>query len=162
MNYNKQINIDEVVEFTNSLNLNTKIYIGCDSERIMLNEVWYADYITAVVVHINGNNGCKIFGAVERERDFEVRGDRPKMRLMNEVYRVSNLYLELAKVVKQDIEVHLDINPSELHKSNVALSEAIGYVRGTCNVIPMIKPRAWAATCAADRYKEIVNYKHAA
>lgn len=159
MVYKKEIDIDEVARFAANCSLASKIYIGCDSERINFNNVWYADYITAVVIHIDSKHGCKIFGAVDRERDFEPKGDKPRMRLMNEVYRVSNLYLELSKVVEQDIEVHLDINPSENHKSNVVINEAIGYVRGMCNVIPMVKPYAWAATCAADRYKEIVGVR---
>lgn len=157
MAYKKEIDINEVAKFAAGCSLNSKIYIGCDSERINVGNVWYADYITAVVIHINSKHGCKIFGAVDRERDYEVNGARPRLRLMNEVYRVSNLYLELAKVVVQDIEVHLDINPDENHKSSVVINEAMGYVRGMCNVIPMVKPHAWAATCAADRYKEIVG-----
>lgn len=155
--YKKHIDIEEVVAFCENLSDNTKIYIGCDSERIQHNNTWYADYITAVVVHVNGNNGCKIFGAVDRERDFDQRADKPRMRLMNEVYRVSNLYLELAKEVPFDVEVHLDINPSEMHNSSIVINEAIGYVKGMCNVVPLVKPRAFAASYAADRYKEIVG-----
>ncbi len=155
--YKKEINIQEVVEFLKGCDESTKLYVGCDSERVLVKGKWYADYITAVVVHINGNNGCKIFGAVERERDFETRGDKPKMRLMNEVYRVADVYLKLAEVVDLPIEVHLDINPNEMHKSNVALSEAVGYIKGMCNVVPMVKPRAFAASNAADKYKEVAK-----
>lgn len=155
--YKKHIDIDEVVRFCDTLSDKTKIYIGCDSERLQHNNAWYADYITAVVVHVNGNNGCKIFGAVDRERDFDQRADKPRMRLMNEVYRVSNLYLELVKEVPFEVEVHLDINPSEMHNSSIVINEAIGYVKGMCNVVPLVKPRAFAASYAADRYKEIVG-----
>lgn len=157
MVYAKKINVDQVAEFTASCSPETRIYIGCDSERLLVNGVWYADYITAVVIHVNGNNGCKIFGAVERERDYDQRNDKPRMRLMNEVYKIAQLYLELSGVVDLPIEVHLDLNPSELHNSNIVINEAVGYIRGMCNVIPMVKPRAFAASYAADRYKEIVG-----
>jgi predicted RNase H-related nuclease YkuK (DUF458 family) len=33
------------------------------------------------------------------------------------------------------------------------IQEAIGYIRGTCNVIPLVKPEAFAASYAADRLK---------
>jgi uncharacterized protein len=155
--YKKEINIQEVLDFVSQCDESTKLYVGCDSERVIVNGKWYADYITAVVVHINGNNGCKIFGAVEREPDFEKRSDKPKMRLMNEVYRVADIYLKLAEVTDLPIEVHLDINPSEMFKSNVALNEAIGYIKGMCNVVPMVKPKAFAASCAADKYKEVAK-----
>lgn len=159
MQYKKQIDINEIQQFLATCGPDTKLYIGCDSERMMVDNQWYADYIMAVVVHVNGNNGCKIFGAVERERDYEKRCDKPRMRLMNEVYRVADMYLKLAEVVDFPIEVHLDINPSEMYRSNVAINEAIGYIRGTCNVIPMVKPAAWAASCAADRFKEVVGHR---
>jgi predicted RNase H-related nuclease YkuK (DUF458 family) len=75
---------------------------------------------------------------------------------MNEVYKISELYLKLAEVlVDRDVEVHLDINPDDDHVSNVVLSQAVGYIKGTCNVIPLVKPNAFAASYAADRLKEL-------
>jgi len=162
MVYAKKINVEQIAEFTAGCGPETRLYIGCDSERLLVGGVWFADYITAVVIHINGNNGCKIFGAVERERDYDQRNDKPRMRLMNEVYKIAQLYLELSNVVDLPIEVHLDLNPSELHNSNIVINEAVGYIRGMCNVIPMVKPRAFAASYAADRYKEIVGNRAAA
>jgi predicted RNase H-related nuclease YkuK (DUF458 family) len=39
---------------------------------------------------------------------------------MTEVYKVSDLYLQLAEVLEgRDVEVHLDINPDEMHGSPV-------------------------------------------
>lgn len=64
----KKINLEEVRDFIDAQTLESKIYIGCDSERIRIGKDWYADYVMAIVVHINGNNGCKIFGEVTRER----------------------------------------------------------------------------------------------
>lgn len=160
--YKKHINVQEVADFVNNCDADTKIYIGCDSERLRVNEVWYADYITVVVVHINGKHGCKIFGAVDRERDWEQRASKPKLRLMNEVYRAANLYLELSKVVAHDIEVHLDINPNEMYGSSVAVNEAVGYIKGMCNVVPMVKPRAFAASYAADQFKSLDTRREAA
>jgi len=160
--FKRKIDIQEVAHFINSCEPETKIYIGCDSERLRVDGIWYADYVTAVVVHINGNNGCKIFGAVERERDWEQRASKPKMRLMNEVYRVADLYLELSKLVAHDISVHLDINPNEMYGSSVAVNEAVGYIKGMCNVIPMIKPQAFAASYAADQFKSLDSRRHTA
>jgi predicted RNase H-related nuclease YkuK (DUF458 family) len=158
----RKIDINEVANFINICDPETKIYIGCDSERLRVDGIWYADYILAVVVHINGNNGCRIFGSVERERDWEQKASKPKMRLMNEVYRVADLYLKLSELVAHDIEVHLDLNPNELAGSNVAVSEAVGYIKGMCNVIPLIKPQAFAASYAADQFKTLEHRKHVA
>jgi len=150
----RKLDLNEVRDFIEAQTPETKIYIGCDSERMKINKIWYADYITAIVVHINGNNGCKLFGEVVREKDYDQKQSKPRYRLMNEVYKVSELYLKLADVlVDRDVEVHLDINPNELTGSSCVINEAIGYIKGTCNVIPLVKPQAFAASYAADRLK---------
>lgn len=150
----KMINIDEVRDFINLQTPETKIYIGGDSERFKLGDHWYADYTMAIVVHINGNNGCKIFGETVREIDYETKRNKPRMRLMTEVYKIAELYLKLHDVLEdREVEVHLDINPNEMHGSSCVVNEAIGYIRGMCNVVPMVKPRAFAASYAADRFK---------
>ena len=150
----KKLNLEEIKAFIDAQTPETKIYLGADSERFNMNGVWYADYILAIVVHINGNNGCKIFGEVQRERDYDQKQSKPRYRLMNEVYKVSELYLKLAEVLgEREVQVHLDINPNEMHGSSCVVNEAIGYIRGTCNVIPLVKPNAFAASYAADRYK---------
>jgi len=152
-----KLNIDEVISFITNQSPRTKIYIGADSERLNIDDLWYADYTLAIVVHIDGNHGCKIFGEVQRERDYDQRKDRPRMRLMNEVYKIAELYLKLADVLEDRyVEVHLDINPDEMYGSSCVLNEAIGYIKGMCNVIPMVKPNAFAASVAADRMKEIL------
>jgi predicted RNase H-related nuclease YkuK (DUF458 family) len=154
----KAINIDEVRDFILAQTPETKIYIGGDSERFLIGKDWYADYIMVVVVHINGNNGCKIFGEVQRERDWDKKRDKPRMRLMNEVYKIAELYLKLHDVLEdREVQVHLDINPNEMHGSSCVINEAVGYIRGMCNVIPLVKPNAWAASYGADRLKHILS-----
>ena len=149
-----KIDVDQVEKFIAAQGPGTKIYLGADSERFRESRVWWAEYTTVVVVHINGKHGCRIFGEVDRERDYDPRGDRPSMRLMNEVYRVSELFQRLAPVLAdRTVEVHLDINPNEMHASSCVVQQAIGYIRGTCNVIPMVKPQAFAASYAADRLR---------
>lgn len=153
----KKLNLEEVKNYILAQSPETKIYLGADSERFNMNGVWYADYTTAIVVHIDGRHGCKIFGEVTRERDYDQRKDRPSMRLMNEVYKVSELFQNLAEVLEDRyVEVHLDINPNEMHGSSCVIQQAVGYIRGTCNVIPMVKPKAFAASYAADRLKQVL------
>ena len=153
----KEMNIEEVKQYILAQSPETKVYVGADSERFMINNIWHADYTLAVVVHKDGNRGCKIFGEVQRERDFDQQRDKPRMRLMNEVYKVAELYMKLSDVLEdRHVEVHLDINPDEHHGSSCVISEATGYIRGMCNVVPMVKPNAFAASYAADRLKELM------
>ena len=154
----KNMNIDEVRGFIQNSSELSCIYIGADSERYRgKDNHWYADYTVAIVIHIDGSRGCKVFGQVETERDYDKRHDRPAYRLMNEVYKASAMYLELYEAIgDRHVEVHLDINPDELHGSSCVIQQATGYIRGMCGFAPKVKPDAFAASYAADRLKEIL------
>ena len=154
----KKINLNEVKEFVERQGSDTKIYIGGDSERYNENGIWFADFTLAIVVHIDGKHGCKIFGEIQKERDFDQKQNKPRMRLMTEVYKVADLYLKLQELLPEnEIQVHLDINPNEMHGSSCVINEAVGYIRGTCNVVPLVKPQAFAASYAADRLKHVMR-----
>jgi uncharacterized protein len=154
----KTINIEEVRAFIEAQSPETKIYIGGDSERLMIKGKSYADYTLAIVVHIDGKHGAKVFGEVQREPDYDQKRGKPRMRLMNEVYKVAELYLKLAEVLEgRDVEIHLDINPDLKFGSSCVINEAVGYIKGMCNVTPMVKPNAFAASYCADRLKEVLD-----
>jgi len=155
----RKIDIDEVRQFIEAQGPDTRIYIGGDSTRFSLNGAWFADYTLAIVVHINGNNGCKIFGEVQTEIDFDAKAGKPSMRLMTEVYKVAELYhklLEADVIGDKEVQIHLDINPKECYNSSIVIQQAVGYIKGMCNVVPMVKPNAFAASYAADRLKEVM------
>lgn len=157
------IDINEIKRFIDAQTPATRIYIGGDSERYSVGNVWWADYTLAVVIHINGNNGCKIFGEIQRERDYDQKKNRPRLRLMNEVMKIADLYISLHEVLDdRPVEIHLDINPDQMHGSSCVINEAIGYIRGMCNVVPLVKPRAFAASYAADRLKKVLENNRAA
>ena len=152
----KSFNIEEVKSYISESSLNSKIYIGADSVRYIKRDKWYAEYTVAIVIHKEGRHGCKVFGKTTHERDYDNKHDRPALRLMNEVYRASEMYLELADVIgDRHVEVHLDINPDIMHGSSCVVNQAIGYIRGVCNVVPIVKPNAFAASYAADRLKSL-------
>ncbi len=154
----ESFDIEEVKEFIRSSSSTTSIYIGADSERYRgRDDQWYADYTVAIVVHMDSSRGCKVFGKVDTERDFDKRHDRPATRLMNETYRAAQMYLDLIEAIgDRHCEVHLDINPDEMHGSSCVIQQATGYIRGMCGFPPKVKPEAFSASYAADRLKEIL------
>ena len=93
------LDLNEVAEYISNQSESSKIYIGGDSYRFVKNKRWYAEYTLVVVVHINGNRGCKIFGETSSEPDYDSNQDKPSMRLMNEVYKIADLYLKLKEVI---------------------------------------------------------------
>ena len=154
----KQFNLEEVRRYIQQSSEESKIYIGCDSSRFKKKGRWFAEYASVVVIHINGKNGCKIFGRTDIEEDFDQKKDKPRMRMMAEAQRAAQLYLDLEEAIEyRDCEIHLDIASLPQYGSNVAMKEAIGYVTAMTNVIPLVKPMAWAASACADKYPSIIS-----
>lgn len=149
--------IEQIKEYLENESITSSIYIGVDSERYNKKGKWCADYTVAVVIHRNSNNGAKVFGWIETEQDYDPKLSRPMLRMMNEVYKASECYLSLTdSILDRHVEIHLDINPNELHGSSCAMQQAVGYIKGVCGHTSKLKPEAFAASCAADRLKEII------
>jgi predicted RNase H-related nuclease YkuK (DUF458 family) len=149
--------IQDVKNFLANEPEESKVYIGVDSESFLTKKkIRMANYYSVVVIHKNGRNGCKIFGHKSTERDYSSDKRKPTPRLMTEVYKASALYLELVDAIGiRDVEIHLDLNPSAKHVSNLIVDQAIGYIKGSCNVVPFIKPDAWCASSVADKLLRI-------
>jgi uncharacterized protein len=129
----------------------TKIYLGCDSKRFIKDGVKSARYATVCIVHMNGKNGCRIFSNISYERDFDSKPGRPKIRMMNEVMKVCELYNQLIPFIDGfDVEIHLDISTDPKQGSNCAANEAAGYVLGMTGVDPKMKPESFASSFGAD------------
>lgn len=151
-----QITRDSIEFHLGQFGPETKVYLGCDSRRFRLGGRWYADDTLVVVLHDDGSKGAKILGTTVRERVFDNSPDRPAMRLMNEVYKIASMFQEFEDLFySYHTEVHLDLNPNRRFKSSGVVSEAIGYIRGVCQLDPKLKPDAWAASFAADRYESL-------
>lgn len=125
----------------------SSVYVGCDSVCFKKNGIWYARYATVVILHHATRHGASIYHDIQVLPDFR----NIKTRMMNEVMFATNAALEIVDFLEgRHMEIHLDINPSPKHKSNVAMKEAMGYVLGNTGIQPMLKPDAWAASHASD------------
>lgn len=152
----KRINVDEVQEFIRNSSEKTKFYFGADSERFKKDGVWWADYTLVIIAHLNGCNGGHVWAEIVRERDWDRKFNRPSLRLMTEVHKLSELFLQFKESLSErEYEIHLDINPDERYGSSCVVQEAIGYVRGVCGIHPQLKPNAFAASFCADRAKDL-------
>ena len=155
-----KIDKNELREYLSKMPEDTKVYFGAVSERIRIDGVWYVDYLLVIIVHEGGNKGAKIFGEIQRERDYDKNLSRPRNRMMTEVYKISELYLNLKDVIDEyEVEIHLDINPDLKYGSSVACKEAIGYIRGTCMMTPVVKPHSFVASNVADALKRLLPGK---
>ena len=155
----RKIDMEEFEDFVQEkMPEDSKIYVGCDSYRKKSKGVWYAHYTTVVVVHKGGRYGCRVFGEIDKERDYDHDKSKPFTRMMNEVYRAVAMLEKIGPVIgNRQVEVHLDINPNEKHGSNVALQSAVGYVLGVTGLTKdyvKVKPDSFIATHCADHFRE--------
>lgn len=127
-----------------------KIFVGCDSEQFMKN----TQYATVVVLRHPNNGAHYVFfrEKVKKIKDLY-------SRLWGEVERVLAMgeYLERElkdSYVKEDpnekiAELHLDLNPNPLHKSNIVFSAGVSTLKGYGFRVKY-KPEAFASSVCAD------------
>jgi len=134
--------IESAKEYIKNSSPKSKVYVGCDSRNTKSNTL----YVTAIVVHLEGNRGAKVFAfadAVPRIRSM-------RQRLDQEVFYALEKAMEIREAVgNREMEIHLDYHPSEKHKSNRSVETSIGAVIGS-EFDYALKPHAHAASSAAD------------
>lgn len=123
---------------------NIKVFIGTDSQ-VYNNHTEFA----TVIVFLRERSGGFMF--VHRESQKQLYGIRERMLI--EVSKSIGIAYDLCETLtKYDVpmEVHADINTDPHFKSNVALSDAMGYILGMGFAFKA-KPYAFASTTCADR-----------
>lgn len=143
-----QLPITEAVEQTivreQENGFKIKVFIGTDSQV----HHQYTEFAT-VIVFLRAHSGGFMF--VHRESQKRHYGI--KERMLIEVSKSIGIAYDLCEILtKYDVpmEVHADINTDPHFKSNVALSEAMGYILGMGFAFKA-KPDAFASTTCADR-----------
>lgn len=148
--------VNEIQELLLVTTPDSRVYIGCDSNRFRdKQDIWHASYTTAVVIHVIDEDGigrgARVFTHTDRMQDYDQKKSRPMMRMMQEAYRTAEAYQQLEEALLEfDVEVHLDINDDPRHGSYCARSAAVGYLTGVTGRPVMTKPDAFAASFVAD------------
>lgn len=146
---NKDMDYEAVISAIRSSSRESSIYVGADSKQFTRSGGHYVAYVAVVVIHIDSKSGCKIFREHRIERDY----GQLRLRLMNEVYMAGEIAMQIVEHIEdRPFEIHLDLNPSPSHASNVCVKEAAGYVVGTLGIQPKLKPDAFAASAVSDRW----------
>ena len=139
---------DEAREAILNSSESSSIYIGADSIRYKNKKGdWFAKYSVVIILHVDSKHGARIFHKNIEMRDY----GNLRQRLITEAGFAIEAASEIIDVIgNRHMEIHLDINPNPKHKSNIAVKEALGYVKGTTGLDAVIKPFSFAATHAAD------------
>jgi predicted RNase H-related nuclease YkuK (DUF458 family) len=121
-----------------------KICIGTDSQVRGIDTV----FATVIVFLREGKGGFMFISSKTEQQKMSIRE-----RMISEVGRSVTLAYELSEVWDEfdiDLEIHADINTDATFKSNVALKEAMGYIKGM-GYIFKAKPNAFASSSCADK-----------
>lgn len=124
-----------------------KVCIGTDSQQ----EGPDIKYATVIVFLREGRGGFMFIHNEKNKRQMSI-----KERMLLEVSKSIEIAYKLCPLFNEyniDMEVHADINTNPQFKSNVALSEATGYILGMGFAFKA-KPEAFASSSCANK---IVN-----
>lgn len=121
-----------------------KICIGTDSQ-VRGENIGFA---TVIVFLRKGKGGFMFINAEVLKQKMAI-----KERMIHEVSKSVTLAYELSEIWDTydiSLEIHADINTDASFKSNVALKEAMGYIKGMGYEFKA-KPNAFASSSCADK-----------
>lgn len=145
--------IEEQIELGNHL----KICIGTDSQK----KGKGFKFSTVIILEMkqplgmeHGKMSYKGLGAKVITGDsFDRVPMKIQERMLKEVQMsidVGYHILDLVELYDVGLEIHADVNPNPRWASNIALTEAVGYIQGM-GFSYKVKPDAYAASCGADK-----------
>jgi predicted RNase H-related nuclease YkuK (DUF458 family) len=120
------------------------VHIGTDAQKA----TGFTDFVVVACLLSPERRGHRVFYTSLRKRRMSLQ-----QKLFWETWISTQLALELCAVGSVEshdqIHVHLDLNPSAVHKSSRYLEQMAGLVVGQGFPV-LYKPDAWAASRAAD------------
>lgn len=158
----EKINLKEVIDYIKTINPESVVYVGGDSQVYSHKGQNWNLYIVIIAIHIDGNKGVRVFKQAEWLRDYS---GSMRQRLMTEVMAITDIAGRIMDgigekriqwmIENKKFDIHLDINSKIEHKSNVVMKEAMGYVKGMLGIDPKVKPNSFIASVGADRFTKI-------
>ncbi len=136
--------VEEAIKREQGKGFNLKVYIGTDSQV----RGKTAEFATVIVFLREGKGGFMFIHNEKTQQKMSI-----KERMLMEVGMSIDIAYKLCKLFDKydvDMEIHADINTNPQFKSNVALSEAIGYIMGMGFAFKA-KPDAFASSSCANK-----------
>lgn len=136
--------VKQVIEKEQANGNSIAVCIGTDSQV----KGSCIEFATVIVFIRKGNGGFMFIS-----KETLVQKMNIKERMMHEVNRSIETACEINPILDAfniNVEVHVDINTSEVFKSNIALRDAAGYVSGM-GFMFKAKPQAFASSSCANK-----------
>ena len=139
-----KFSVEKIIIREHELGNKLKVCIGTDSQ-VKGN---YTEFATVIVFLRKGKGGFMLIHNEQSTVNYSI-----KERMIMEVSKSIEIAYELCELFALydvDMEVHADINTNPQFKSNVALSEATGYILGMGFAFKT-KPEAFASSSCANK-----------
>jgi len=139
-----KFSVEKIIIRENELGNKLKVCIGTDSQV----KGSYTEFATVIVFLREGKGGFMLIHNEQSTVNYSI-----KERMIMEVSKSIEIAYELCElftIYDVDMEVHADINTNPQFKSNVALSEATGYILGMGFAFKA-KPEAFASSSCANK-----------
>lgn len=136
--------VDKTIQKELAENHQLKVCIGTDSQ-VRGKDIGFA---TVIVFLREGKGGFMFINSEVLQQEMAIRE-----RMIREVSKSVTLAYELSEIWDKyniALEIHADINTDASFKSNVALKEAMGYIKGVGYEFKA-KPNAFASSSCADK-----------
>ena len=139
-----KFSVEKIIIREHELGNKLKVCIGTDSQV----KGSYTEFATVIVFLREGKGGFMLIHNEQSTINYSI-----KERMIMEVSKSIEIAYELCELFTKydvDMEVHADINTNPQFKSNVALSEATGYILGMGFAFKA-KPEAFASSSCANK-----------
>jgi hypothetical protein len=139
-----KFSVEKIIIREHELGNKLKVCIGTDSQV----KGSYTEFATVIVFLREGKGGFMLIHNEQSTVNYSI-----KERMIMEVSKSIEIAYELCElftIYDVDMEVHADINTNPQFKSNVALSEATGYILGMGFAFKA-KPEAFASSSCANK-----------
>ncbi len=139
-----KFSVEKIIIREHELGNKLKVCIGTDSQV----KGSYTEFATVIVFLREGKGGFMLIHNEQSTINYSI-----KERMIMEVSKSIEIAYELCELFTLydvDMEVHADINTNPQFKSNVALSEATGYILGMGFAFKA-KPEAFASSSCANK-----------
>jgi predicted RNase H-related nuclease YkuK (DUF458 family) len=139
-----KFSVEKIIIREHEVGNKLKVCIGTDSQV----KGGYTEFATVIVFLREGKGGFMLIHNEQSTINYSI-----KERMIMEVSKSIEIAYELCElftIYDVDMEVHADINTNPQFKSNVALSEATGYILGMGFAFKA-KPEAFASSSCANK-----------
>lgn len=144
--------IDEISKFVHEDPKSSyRLVIGSDSQIKVVSGKKQIDFVTAVIVHRNGQ-GARYFWNRDKFSRIPVLREKIYTETERSLDLARDLVPEIRKVMgeaKYDLEIHIDVG--SIGQTREMIKEVVGMVNGN-GYTARTKPESWGASSVADKY----------